>query len=97
MRLETIKTDEDKTIAGSDYINANLIKSSLDSYYKYVAAQGPTRDTVADFIRMLVQYNIKIVICACNEYEGQKVTNDELICKRVNVESKLRRENVIKY
>ena len=58
---------------GSDYINANIIRSSHDGYYRYIAAQGPTRDTVADFIRMLVQYNIKIVICACNEYEGQKV------------------------
>lgn len=73
MRLEPIKTDDDKTIPGSDYINANIIRNSLDGYYKYIAAQGPTRETMPDFVRMLIQYNIKVVICACNEYEGQKV------------------------
>lgn len=58
---------------GSDYINANLISNVMDNYYKYIAAQGPCKETVVDFIRMLVQYNVKIVICACNEYEGQKL------------------------
>lgn len=38
-----------------------------------MAAQGPTRETMPDFVRMLIQYNIKVVICACNEYEGNKV------------------------
>lgn len=77
VRLDPIRIgggdENEKVIVGSDYINANIIRSSHDGYYRYIAAQGPTRDTVADFIRMLVQYNIKIVICACNEYEGQKV------------------------
>ncbi len=58
---------------GSDYINASFIQNSLDEYYKYIACQGPTKETVVDFIRMLKLYNIKLVICACNEYEGQKL------------------------
>jgi protein tyrosine phosphatase len=57
----------------NDYINASIIKGSLEHRYKYIAAQGPTKDTILDFIRMLVQFNTKIVICACNEYEGKKV------------------------
>lgn len=58
---------------GTDYINASFIQNSLDEYYKYIACQGPTKETVVDFIRMLKLYNIKLVICACNEYEGQKL------------------------
>ena len=57
----------------SDYINANFIKNPIDSHYKYIAAQGPTIETILDFMHMLVQFNIKVVICACNEFEGQRV------------------------
>ncbi len=71
--MNYLKTTDSQTIPGSDYINASIVNSSIDSYYKYIAAQGPTKETVVDFVRMLVQHNIKIVICACNEYEGNKV------------------------
>ena len=74
VELETAINSDEKPINGSDYINASFIKNSLDGYYKYIAAQGPSKDTVVDFIRMLVQYNVKIVICACNEFEGNRVT-----------------------
>jgi len=57
----------------NDYINASYVKGALDTHYKYIAAQGPSKDTIIDFVRMLVQFNIKIVICACNEYEGQRL------------------------
>lgn len=73
MRLDLVKSDENNYQSGSDYINASFITNVLDGYYKYIAAQGPTKETIVDFIRMLVQFNIKIVLCACNEYEGQKV------------------------
>jgi hypothetical protein len=62
----------------NDYINASIIKGSLDYKYKYIAAQGPTKDTILDFITMLVQFNTKIVICACNEYEGKKVFKENV-------------------
>ncbi len=70
--LSTVKYG-DKKILGSDYINASFVSSALDDHYRYIAAQGPTRETVPDFIRMIIEYNIKVVICACNEYEGQRV------------------------
>ena len=70
-------SEEDKI--GSDYINANYVNNSIDSYYKYIACQGPSKETVADFIRMLTQYNVKVVICACNEFEGQKVSDLSLL------------------
>jgi hypothetical protein len=71
--LDSKQVDE-KCDFASDYINANFIKSSIDSYYKYIAAQGPTKDTILDFLRMFVQFNIQVVICACNEFESQRVS-----------------------
>ena len=75
MKLDTFKSSADTNNSqhGSDYINASFVNSSIDTYYKYLAAQGPTRETCIDFVRMLVQYKVKIVICACNEYEGNKL------------------------
>ncbi|CAF0709537.1 unnamed protein product [Brachionus calyciflorus] len=73
VKLDLIRIDENKHESGSDYINASFITNVLDGYYKYIAAQGPSKETIVDFIRMLVQYNVKIVLCACNEYEGQKL------------------------
>jgi len=37
---------------------------------KYIASQGPMPDTVADFWKMLWDNDVKIVVMACNEYEG---------------------------
>ena len=39
----------------------------------YIASQGPQPNTVDDFWRMLWQYEIRVVIMACNEFEGAKV------------------------
>ena len=56
-----------------DYINASFVANSVDDSYAYIAAQGPTKDTVLDFVRMLRLYNVRVVICACNEFEGDKL------------------------
>lgn len=77
--MNLVKTNETSYETGSDYINASLITNVLDGYYKYIAAQGPTKDTIVDFIRMLVQFKVKIVLCACNEYEGQKVCQNQIL------------------
>jgi len=37
---------------------------------RYIASQGPMPDTVVDFWKMLWDNNVKIVIMACNEFEG---------------------------
>ena len=65
--------DEIEYIDGSDYINASFIKLPNNDY-EYIAAQGPTALTIFDFLRMLLKYNVNTLICACNEYEGDKVT-----------------------
>jgi len=44
---------------------------------QYIAAQGPMPESVVDFVNMLWDNEVKIVIMSCNEYEGipRKVTS----------------------
>ncbi|XP_060737342.1 tyrosine-protein phosphatase non-receptor type 18 isoform X1 [Tachysurus vachellii] len=56
----------------SDYINANFIKGATGSR-TYIATQGPLNNTVVDFWRMVWQYDIRVIIMACREFElGKK-------------------------
>ncbi|CAJ1084539.1 tyrosine-protein phosphatase non-receptor type 22 isoform X1 [Xyrichtys novacula] len=64
LTLTTAKND-------SDYINANFIKGVSGSR-AYIATQGPLPQTVRDFLRMIWEYNIKIVVMACREFEMGK-------------------------
>lgn len=42
----------------------------VDTRRTYIAAQGPLSTTVSDFWRMLWQEKVKVVVIACNEFEG---------------------------
>lgn len=64
LTLTTSKND-------ADYINANFIKGVSGSR-TYIATQGPLPHTVLDFLRMLWEYGIKVVIMACREFEMGK-------------------------
>ncbi|XP_028265854.1 tyrosine-protein phosphatase non-receptor type 22 isoform X2 [Parambassis ranga] len=64
LSLTTAKTD-------TDYINASFIKGVSGSR-AYIATQGPLPCTVLDFLRMLWEYNIKVVVMACREFEMGK-------------------------
>ncbi|KAG9489977.1 hypothetical protein GDO78_005736 [Eleutherodactylus coqui] len=56
----------------SDYINANFIKGVHGSK-AYIATQGPLANTVIDFWRMIWEYQVKIIVMACREFEmGRK-------------------------
>lgn len=59
------------------YIKIFIIDGSLTLHfqgandrYTYVAAQGPLPNTVKDFWRMLWETDTKIILMACNEFEG---------------------------
>lgn len=55
----------------TDYINANFIKGVSDDR-AYIATQGPLPHTLLDFLRMLWEYNIEVVVMACREFEMGK-------------------------
>ncbi|XP_053173301.1 tyrosine-protein phosphatase non-receptor type 22 [Scomber japonicus] len=62
--LSTSKND-------TDYINASFIKGVSGSR-AYIATQGPLPHTVLDYLRMLWEYSIKVVVMACREFEMGK-------------------------
>ncbi|XP_072222960.1 tyrosine-protein phosphatase non-receptor type 12-like isoform X2 [Leuresthes tenuis] len=55
----------------TDYINASFIKGVSGSR-AYVATQGPLPHTVVDFLRMLWEYKIEVIVMACREFEMGK-------------------------
>lgn len=60
----------------SDFINASYIEGYNQSK-RFIAAQGPTKDTTEDFLRMVVEKNVKVIIMLTKIYEGDPpiVTN----------------------
>ncbi|XP_033988174.1 tyrosine-protein phosphatase non-receptor type 22 isoform X2 [Trematomus bernacchii] len=55
----------------NEYINASFIKG-ISGSRAYIATQGPLPHTVLDFLRMLWEYDIKVVVMACREFEMGK-------------------------
>ncbi|KAM6982481.1 tyrosine-protein phosphatase non-receptor type 22 [Tautogolabrus adspersus] len=64
LTLSTSKND-------TDYINASFIKGMSGSR-AYIATQGPLPNSVLDFLRMIWEYKIKVVVMACREFEMGK-------------------------
>ncbi|KAF0035888.1 hypothetical protein F2P81_011200 [Scophthalmus maximus] len=63
----TLTTAENDT----DYINASFIEGESGPR-AYIATQGPLPHTVLDFLRMLWEYDVKVVVMACREFEMAK-------------------------
>lgn len=55
----------------SDYINASFIKG-VSGCRAYIATQGPLPHTVVDFLRMIWEYNVKVIVMSCREFEMGK-------------------------
>ncbi|XP_072555526.1 receptor-type tyrosine-protein phosphatase C-like isoform X2 [Paramormyrops kingsleyae] len=57
---------------GSDYINASFIDGYKEPK-KYISAQGPTNETVADFWRMVWEQQSSIIVMVNRCEEGKRV------------------------
>ncbi|XP_061456529.1 tyrosine-protein phosphatase non-receptor type 11-like isoform X2 [Rhineura floridana] len=67
--------DEDESVPGSDYINANYIKNILEDGKSsehskvYIATQGCLQTTVNDFWAMVYQENTHVIVMTTKEVE----------------------------
>ncbi|XP_048874204.1 tyrosine-protein phosphatase non-receptor type 22 isoform X2 [Brienomyrus brachyistius] len=66
VKLSLITSDSE-----NDYINASFIKGVF-AEQAYIATQGPLPSTVPDFLRMLWEYKVEVVVMACREFEMGK-------------------------
>ncbi|CAH1243186.1 PTPRA [Branchiostoma lanceolatum] len=57
---------------GSDYINASFIDQGYDVPNKFIASQGPRKETVSDFWRMVWEQNSATVVMVTNLAEKSK-------------------------
>ena len=50
--------------SGNDYVNASYVRSGSDdaSEWRYIAAQGPLRETIGDFWTMVVQQEVRAIV-----------------------------------
>ncbi|XP_061180745.1 uncharacterized protein LOC133189382 isoform X1 [Saccostrea echinata] len=56
----------------NDYINANYIKD-VEGKQRYIATQGPRKNTVQDFWAMIWQENIYVIVMVTKLIEGSKI------------------------
>ncbi|XP_040567779.1 uncharacterized protein [Lepeophtheirus salmonis] len=59
------------------YINANWIKTPINSGVSYIATQGPTKNTIDHFWKMVYSYKVRIIVVLT-----------KLVEKTINVEDK---------
>ncbi|KAG8434440.1 hypothetical protein GDO86_012709 [Hymenochirus boettgeri] len=68
----------DESLPGSDYINANYIKNTLDETRGphqckvYIATQGCLQNTVGDFWAMVYQENTHVIVMTTKEVERSR-------------------------
>ncbi|XP_030374954.1 tyrosine-protein phosphatase 10D [Scaptodrosophila lebanonensis] len=64
--------DIDSECSGSDYINASFIDGHTRKK-EYIATQGPKPETIMDFWRMILQYNVRVIVQVTQFREGNSI------------------------
>jgi protein tyrosine phosphatase len=71
--LEKTRVVLSKDVDGSDYINASFINGQIPGTEKaYICTQGPTKNTIQDFWRMIWEQNSTIIVMLTKEVENTK-------------------------
>lgn len=71
--LEKTRVVISKDTDGSDYINASYINGQIPGSDKaYICTQGPTKNTVDDFWRMIWEQNTSVIVMLTKEIENTK-------------------------
>ncbi|KAH8277705.1 hypothetical protein KR018_003744, partial [Drosophila ironensis] len=65
---------------GSDYINASFIDGHTRKK-EYIATQGPKPESLMDFWRMVLQYNVRVIVQVTQFREGNTVINRKRTAK----------------
>uniref|UniRef100_A0A0K0EWG6 Protein-tyrosine phosphatase n=1 Tax=Strongyloides venezuelensis TaxID=75913 RepID=A0A0K0EWG6_STRVS len=60
------------------YVNASYV-NTLDGRKRYICAQAPLDNTVADFWRMIIQENVEVIVMLCEFVEGSKKKCSEYV------------------
>ncbi len=79
--LYTFPSDDDTLVTLKEpsgnppttYINASFIKDFNEDGDVYIATQGPKRNTVVDFWNMILEHNIRTIVCLTNIVEAGRV------------------------
>lgn len=58
---------------GEDFVNASFIKPSTSSSPQFIVAQDPLTSTVTNFLQMVVEQNVKMIIMLSKK--GKGITN----------------------
>ncbi|KAI9319344.1 protein-tyrosine phosphatase-like protein [Dichotomocladium elegans] len=57
-------------LPGDDYINASLIEAPFGIPRRYIATQGPLTSTIIDFWRMVIEYNVRVIVALSPQFEN---------------------------
>ncbi|XP_028392980.1 tyrosine-protein phosphatase non-receptor type 21-like [Dendronephthya gigantea] len=68
-----VHLDSSSNTSGNDYINASFIKVKVSNKpFIFIATQSPMQSTMSDFLQMIWEQDVKIVVMLYNKKEGSQ-------------------------
>lgn len=77
-------TQTEPTDPSTTYINANFVRGWNSQSFKYIAAQGPTAETILTFVRMLWEQKTEVIVMLTRLKEGSKHKCEPYFPSRIN-------------